>query len=211
MNRPNRSNEPLAAVSALPGSKPITEVRADDPDGELVRSVRQGEREAFNALVRRHQRAVFALALRYVRHEADAQDLVQKTFVRALGALDRFRGDSSFRTWLFRIAINLCKNHLRDRKREIGEAIDDPDVIDAEGPQRLIDRERADRLRRAVAKLPNKQRTVLELRIYHELPFRDVADLAECTENAAKVNFHYAVKKLRSLLASFEEALESES
>ena len=152
--------------------------------------------------MRRYQRPLYYLALRYVRVEADAKDLAQRTFIKVLGALPGFRADSSFRTWLYRIAINLCLNHLRDRKREevraeLGEALPAPA---AGGELALLDRERGARLREAIAELPPKQRMVLELRIYDELPFREVAELAGCSENSAKVNFHHAVKRLRSLL-----------
>ncbi|HWM84920.1 MAG TPA: sigma-70 family RNA polymerase sigma factor, partial [Kofleriaceae bacterium] len=87
-------------------------------DAALVARYRAGDRSAFEDLVRRYQRPLYYLALRYVRVEADAADLAQRTLVKVYGALAGFRADSSFRTWLYRIAINLCLNHLRDRKRE---------------------------------------------------------------------------------------------
>jgi RNA polymerase sigma-70 factor (ECF subfamily) len=171
-------------------------------DAALVARFRAGDRGAFDELVRRYQRPLYYLALRYVRIEADAKDLAQRTFIKVLGALPGFRADSSFRTWLYRIAINLCLNHLRDRKREevraeLGEALPAPQTS---GEGALIDRERGARLREAIAELPPKQRMVLELRIYDELPFREVAELAGCSENSAKVNFHHAVKRLRSIV-----------
>lgn len=172
-------------------------------DGLLIERFRAGDRTAFEELVRRYQRPVFSLALRYLRSDADAKDLVQRTFVKAYGALGGFRAEASFRTWLYRIAINLCLNHLRDRRREevrseLADAVPAPQVG---GERALLERERGDHLRDAIAELPPKQRLVLELRIYDELPFREVAELAGCSENAAKVNFHHAVKRLRALLS----------
>ena len=171
-------------------------------DALLIERFRAGDRAAFEELVRRYQRPVFSLALRYLRSDADAKDLVQRTFVKAYGALAGFRAEASFRTWLYRIAINLCLNHLRDRRREevrseLGDALPAPQVG---GEKALLERERGAHLRDAIAELPPKQRLVLELRIYDELPFREVAELAGCSENAAKVNFHHAVKRLRALL-----------
>jgi RNA polymerase sigma-70 factor, ECF subfamily len=171
-------------------------------DAALIERYRTGDRSAFDELVRRYQRPLYYLALRYVRVEADAKDLAQRAMVKAYGALAGFRADSSFRTWLYRIAINLCLNHLRDRKREemrpeLGEAMAAPA---AGGERALIDRERGELLRDAIAELPPKQRMVLELRVYDELPFREVAELAGCTENSAKVNFHHAVKRLRAIM-----------
>lgn len=179
------------------------EARPDDPDLPLVERFRSGERRAFDEIVRRHQTALWRMARRYVKNDADASDVVQQTFVRAFRGLAKFRHAATVRTWLYRISINLALNHVRDRAREEPR---DPEALDAgstgaTGPQRIIDGEDAARLRAAIEALPPKQRMVLELRIFDELPFKEVADLADCTENAAKVNFHYAVKRLREILA----------
>jgi RNA polymerase sigma-70 factor, ECF subfamily len=173
-------------------------------DAALVDRYRAGDASAFDELVRRYQRPLYYLALRYVRVEADAKDLAQRTFVKVFGALSGFRADSSFRTWIYRIAINLCLNHLRDRKREeirgeLGDALPAPG---AGGERALLDRERGARLRDAIAELPPKQRMVLELRVYDELPFREVAELVGCSENSAKVNFHHATRRLRAILGA---------
>ncbi len=170
-----------------------------DLDLRLVQRFRSGEQRAFDELVRRHQRPVFQLCLRYLRNQADAKDVTQRAFVKAFQALEGFRGESSFRTWLYRIAVNLSLNHIRDHKREQpAEIRDDQLTRRPTGPQRIISGEDADLLREAIAELPPKQRTVLEMRVYDELSFREVAELMGTTENAAKVNFHHAVKKLRA-------------
>ena len=179
---------------------------ADDPDIGFVERFCAGERRAFDELVRRYQRKIYFLAMRYLKNEADAADIAQKTFVRAYKAMSSFQGKSSFRTWLYRIAINLSLNHIRDNKRERATDIkDDALSQSAVGMRRIVEDERAAALREAIEQLPPKQRTVLELRIYDELPFKEVAELAGCTENAAKVNFHHAVKRLRTLLADRQE------
>ena len=177
-------------------------------DGELVTRYLAGDGRAFDELVRHYQRPIYQLAYRYLRSEADAKDLTQRTFLKVYGALPRFRAEASFRTWIYRIAINLCLNELRDRRR--GEASDRPDIIDqatAPAPdiESLDEQARGAWLRRAIASLPPKQRMVLELRIYDELPFREVAELVGSTENAAKVNFHHAVKRLRALVEAAPE------
>jgi RNA polymerase sigma-70 factor (ECF subfamily) len=173
-------------------------------DAELVSRYLAGDRRAFEELVRNYQRPIYHLAMRYLRSEADAKDVTQRTFIKVYGALPRFRAESSFRTWIYRIAINLCLNQLRDRKREEtrgdSEALDRAATTQPVGPAELDARERGEWLRRAVTELPPKQRMVLELRVYDELPFREVAELVGSTENAAKVNFHHAVKRLREIL-----------
>lgn len=172
---------------------------AEHEDDRLVERFRGGDRDAFDALVRRHQRTVFAIARRYVRDDAEAKDLTQRAFVRAFQGLAGLRGAGAFRTWLYRIVANLALNHLRDHARlRPTEGVDV--AVEPVGAGRMAAAEEQARLRAAVDKLPPRQRLVLELRIYDELPFRDVAEVAGCSENAAKVNFHHAVKRLRELL-----------
>jgi len=172
-----------------------------DLDVALVARARRGERDAFESLVRRHQRGLWRLVRRYVRADADASDVTQQAFVRAYRALDGFRGEASVKSWLYRIGINLALNHMRDRARERPTELD-PEAISvgAVGASVLLAQEQQAALRAAVTALPPKQKMVLELRVYDELSFRDVAALCDCTENAAKVSFHFAVKRLRGLL-----------
>jgi RNA polymerase sigma-70 factor (ECF subfamily) len=175
---------------------------AADEDEDLVSRHRAGERRAFDELVRKYQRSIYFLTLRYVKDPDDAKDVAQRAFVRAFEALGGFRGGSTFKTWLYRIAINLSLNHLRDHARERPAALeDDLLVTDAVGAGRLLSDEERRRLRAAIEALPPKQRLVLELRVFEELPFREVAAVADCSENAAKVNFHLAVKRLRQELS----------
>lgn len=150
---------------------------------------------------------------RYLKNEADTADVVQQAFVRALRALASFRGAATLRSWLFRIAINCALSWIRDHKREV--PTEPNDLGEDEGPggeltvlHQLESRDRGEALRGAVAKLPPKQKLVLELRVFDDLSFREVAELAECSENTAKVNFHYALKRLRELMA---EAAPAES
>ena len=179
-----------------------SDAAALDPDRDVLERHRAGERGAFDELVRRHQRALWRVARRYVKNDADASDVVQQAFVRAFRAVDAFRGAATVRSWLFRITINAALNHLRDHGRERPDEIaEDALTTTATGSHNIEAAQDKDKLRAAVAALPDKQRMVLELRVFDDLSFREVAELAACTENAAKVNFHYAVKRLRQLMA----------
>jgi RNA polymerase sigma-70 factor, ECF subfamily len=173
---------------------------AVDEDGEAIARYRAGDARAFDGLVRKYQRPIYYLALRYVKNPDDAKDVAQRAFVRAFQSLRGFRGASSFKTWLYRIAVNLSLNHLRDRK-PTSELSEDVLVADAVGAARLDAGEDRRKLRRALEALPPKQRLVLELRVFEDLAFKEVAEVAECSENAAKVNFHHAVKRLREELS----------
>jgi RNA polymerase sigma-70 factor (ECF subfamily) len=178
-----------------------------DPDSDLLPALREGDRRAFDQLIRRHQRGVWRVVQRYLKNDADTADVVQQSFVRALRALASFRGAATLRSWLYRIAINCALSWIRDHKREVptepsdlsgedGATGSEPTVL-----HQLESRDRGEALRAAVARLPPKQKLVLELRVFDDLSFREVAELAECSENTAKVNFHYALKRLRELMA----------
>jgi len=169
---------------------------SEPDDQELVARFRRGEGAAFDALVRRYQRPIYWLALRYVGNDADAKDVAQRALVQAFVKLRQLRDAGSFRAWVYRMAANLSLNVVRDRKPQA--PLGDELVAPAREP--LIEVETQRRLRAAVTKLPPQQRLVVELRIYEELPFADVAEIAECSEDSAKVNFHHAMKRLRTIM-----------
>jgi RNA polymerase sigma-70 factor, ECF subfamily len=192
---------PTSGTLAAPGT-----VTAADPDRELAERFRDGDSAAFDLLVRRHQKGMWRLVRRYVKRDADAADVTQLAFVRAFRGLAAFRGTATVRSWLYRIAINCALSWLRDHRREQPAELDDEALTEASPVIAQISAgdDRA-RLRRAIAQLPPKQKLVLELRVFDDLPFREVAELAECSENTAKVNFHYAVKRLRDILGADHE------
>ena len=180
----------------------------DTPDEALVKRAQGGDRAALDRLVRRHQRALFALCLRYVRDADEAADLVQRSFVRAMGKLADLRDAGVFRSWILRIGAHLALNHIRDHARFVtddGELETGPSDERAPSASAALDRleaaEEASVLRAAVNELPTKQRMTLELRIYEDLPFRDIGAALGISEGAAKVNFHYAIRKLRGTFA----------
>ena len=193
-------------AAGLPLLERSAAVTAADPDQELAERFRDGERTAFDALVRRHQKGVWRLIRRYVKSDADAADVTQLAFVRAFRGLATFRGTATVRSWLYRIAINCALSWLRDHRREQpAEISEDALTEDNPAPAQLSASDDRARLRAAIAQLPPKQKLVLELRVFDDLAFREVADLADCSENTAKVNFHYAVKRLRDILGGDHE------
>ncbi|MES1206895.1 MAG: sigma-70 family RNA polymerase sigma factor [Pseudomonadota bacterium] len=177
----------------------------ETPDDVLVAQAQRGDRTALGELVARHQRALFVLCMRYVRDTDEAADLVQRAFVRAMTKLGELREAGSFRSWILRIGAHLALNHLRDNARFVsdGGEVERGDADSggaAPALERLESAEQAAALRDAVRTLPTKQRMTLELRIYEDLSFREIAAALEISEGAAKVNFHYAVRKLRAVL-----------
>ena len=173
-------------------------------DAELVEAWRAGDGAALEKLIRRHQSAVYRLVLRTTGDPTAAEDLTQKAFLKAIGRLGRLRGGGAFRTWLFRIALNLARNRHRNARRwrqAEPEAIFETPVADDDPHEVLEARERADAIRAAVDKLPRMQREVVRLRLDADLPFKEIARILDTTEASAKVSFHHAVRTLRQRLA----------
>ncbi len=170
----------------------------DDDEDALVARIRAGERAAFTDVVKRHRDAVQRLVRGYVTSDAAAEDLTQQTFLSALRAIDTFRGEARLGTWLHRIAVNTALNFARDEKRARSVSIEEVELItNALGTGRMAAREAKRKLGAAVAELPSKQRIVVELRLVHELSFKAIAEIAECSEESARANFQHGVKRLR--------------
>jgi RNA polymerase sigma-70 factor (ECF subfamily) len=198
MNAPTQERPRLHVVHEGEAGEP-----AGPADWDLVTAHVAGDTTAFNELVRRYERPVYRLALRYAHDSDEAEELAQRTFLRVLDHASSLRPEQPFRAYVFRVAANLCKNHLRDRAKLVFGV-----PLDAAAPQTdsLEDRERRLRLRTALAKLPLRQRQVVSLRIDAELPFAQIAESMGITENNAKVTFHHAMKRLRSIVAEEEVA-----
>jgi RNA polymerase sigma-70 factor (ECF subfamily) len=145
---------------------------------------------------------VYQVCYRFVGNHEDASDLTQDVFLRAYRGLAKFRGQSAVSTWLYRIAVNVCLNRVAakppdaeplDEKRGVPAAVDPP-------YERMIREERYARVRRAVEKLPNKQRTALILRVYQELSHQDIAAILGSSVGAVKANVFHALQNLKKLL-----------
>lgn len=174
-------------------------------DSQLLDNYSAGDESAFEELVRRHQRTIYDLAYRMLENHADAADLAQKTFVQAFLHCRSFRRESSFRTWLFQIGLNLCRNAIRDRARLTHENVEDlPLVAPHDTLKTAAEAEVRDRLGSAIRKLPDRQREALVLRVYHNHPFAEIGTIMSCSEGTAKANYHHAVNRLRQVLVGSE-------
>jgi RNA polymerase sigma factor (sigma-70 family) len=174
-------------------------------DETLVREFRKGSKDAFSELVRRHSKPLTMMILRIIRDEEESKDLSQKAFMKAYTGLPRFLMASSFKTWLYRIAINLVKDHLRVCKHV--KAPDEVDEIpDAEAsPEHRLDQARnLEKMREAIEDLPEKQRLTLQLRTYEGMDYREIARILGGTSGGARGNFFQAVKTLRERLGTEE-------
>ena len=175
---------------------------ADDAlDAELIARWRAGDERAATALVKRQAPALARFAASMGERE-DVEELVQDTFVRAFGALDTFRADSSLRTWLFTILRHLRLDRRRAEKRrrdrtevQEADAASEYDALDG-----LVATETEARVRRAVESLTPMQREVFTLRVAEGLSYREIAGIAGTTEGAARVHYHNAMRAVKEFL-----------
>jgi RNA polymerase sigma-70 factor, ECF subfamily len=172
-------------------------------DTALVEACLAGDREAFDVIVRRHQRNVYQLCYRFAGNHEDASDLAQDVFIRAYRGLRSFRGTSAFSTWLYRVGVNVCLNRVGARPPRQFVTLDAVERVGA-GSERadsmISRRERAAEVRAAIARLPRKQRAALILRVYHELPHDQIAGILGSSVGAVKANFFHALANLRKFL-----------
>ncbi len=181
-------------------------------DSILVERFRHGDEGAFNKLVERHKREAYFIALRLTRSHEDARDLAQDAFVRCYQSMENFRGDSSFRTWLYRIVINLSLNYLKapriSRRVELQEGEMDTMAGNGTASDPLLalqQQQRTAMLKDAIARLPVKQKQTLMLKVYGELKYEEISEIMRCPVGTAKANFYHAVKRLRELIGDNEE------
>jgi RNA polymerase sigma-70 factor (ECF subfamily) len=200
------SNRPDAEVDAtgMAGAAPVPAAAglATLDDAALVDAAVAGDRAAFDVLVRRHQRTVYGVCYRFAGDHADASDLAQDAFVRAYRGLARFKREAAFSTWLYRIAVNVCLSRAAV-KGPVLDPIEPLDLADVRGdrPDDPLRRaEDAARVKAAIARLPEKQRLTVILRVYHELPHEVIARTLGSTVGTVKANFFHALRNLRRLL-----------
>jgi RNA polymerase sigma-70 factor, ECF subfamily len=207
----DRSNRPYVAPARLNiTEKGPSALRMTWTDEELVARSIGGDANSFNELIKRWERPIYALAYRQIGREEDARDVCQETFLRAYRALNGFRGQAKFSSWLYRIALNLCRDWLRrERRTPVVTVSEDVDLIELasklEPSESIEDRVARHDLSRAVeramAVLPEEQRTAILLKEYHGLTFQEIADLVGCPLSTVKTRLYQGLAVLRRELA----------
>jgi RNA polymerase sigma-70 factor (ECF subfamily) len=179
-------------------------------DEELVAHATAGDLDSFNQLVARWERPIYALAYRTLGREEDARDVVQEAFLRAYRGPRGFKGQAKFSSWLYRITLNLCRDSMRRERRapivQVPEGTDPVDLADAQAsPNESVEdlvarRELSQAVARAMAELPEEQRTAILLKEYHGLTFQEIADTLGCPLSTVKTRLYQGLSVLRRRL-----------
>ena len=184
-------------------------------EAEIIQAAVSGDTQAFNRLVLDHREGAMLLASRLLRNRQDAEDVVQEAFVKVWEELPRFRGESAFSSWLYRIVYNLSLNKLRGTKfkkllRISEEREDDEEASwnipsqDLTPDETLILNERRERLESAIKKLPTKQRSIFVMRHEQGLSNTEIAEITGKSEGSVKANFSFAVARLKKELEEYQ-------
>jgi RNA polymerase sigma-70 factor (ECF subfamily) len=181
-------------------------------DEELVVSLRSGDSQSLGVLVTRWERPLFCFAYRMLRRQEDARDICQETFLRVLRKAHRFKEGSKFSTWMYQIALNLCRDQLRKRRRwsmilsegrEIDERIDTPSRAGSEDTDPSLGVERNEQsvmIQQALMEIPPEQREVLIMKEYEGLKFKEIAEILGAPESTVKSRMYYGLTGLKSAL-----------
>jgi len=180
-------------------------------DEELVALSLRGDADSFNELVLRWERPIYALAYRTIGRDEDARDICQETFLRAFRSLPAFRGQAKFSSWLYRIALNLCRDWIRRERRtalvQAPEGVEIAEMAAQIEPVESIEdlvarRDLARVIERAMARLSEDQRTAIVLKEYHGLTFQEIADVVGCPLSTVKTRLYQGLSVLRRELTT---------
>lgn len=183
-------------------------IQVEKTDLQLVEEVRNGQRSSFSELVKRHQKGLLRLSMRFVKDLDIAQDVVQESFIKTYEKLNSFEGRSSFKSWLYQITVNTARNKLRENRHDFSDIEDVQLGVDPQAEKSLVHRAVGEILNVEVEKLPFKQKTALVLRVYEDMSFSEISEIMECPYDTAKANYRHALLKLKEV---FEDRAELKS
>jgi RNA polymerase sigma-70 factor (ECF subfamily) len=210
--RQNKTGLPvLGEGSTVSATTPAVQASAVelDADQEIVARVRNGDREAFAKLVLKYQSRVFTLAMRILDNRSEAEDIAQDIFVKVFQSLHDFRGASRFSTWLYRIAVNHCLNHIRRRTRQqqtfvVTESEEWMQESSGSNPQKTLEqKERWALVQAKLQLLSPEHRTIVLLRDFEGLSYEEIADVLQLESGTVKSRLHRARMELKALLEPY--------
>jgi RNA polymerase sigma-70 factor (ECF subfamily) len=194
------------------------EPEAEFQEAEWVQRAQQGDVKAFDRLVAEYQGRIYALLYHMTSNREDAEDLVQEVFVKAYKALPKFRGQSSFYTWVYRIAVNRAINFVKTRKRRRGLSLDDvdlaierdPALVELSGNETPLRQmklaEMQEKLNEALQTLSENHRTVVVLHDIQGLPHQEIGELLGCSTGTVRSRLFYARQQLQAQLSDLQSS-----
>lgn len=198
--------------------QPASTGRDPVDDRELVESARKGDRDAFRVLFERYHRRAYALAFGVLRHQDDALDVVQDAFIKAHKYLDKFEGNSSFYTWLYRIVMNLAIDHMRKHRRVKPVELDEqhldgtvgddallPKILGGNPGRALLDKEIRARIDQALSELSENHRSVLVMRELEGMSYEEMAQAMNCSKGTIMSRLFHARKNMQKRLVDLVE------
>ncbi|MBL7129397.1 MAG: sigma-70 family RNA polymerase sigma factor [Ignavibacteria bacterium] len=186
-------------------------------DNEIIENFKNGNQNAFNLLVLKYQKKIYWVIRKMVLDHDDADDITQEVFIKLYKSIDKFRGESQFYTYIYKIAVNLSLNHLNKNKRNYAKKINlDSEAYkikskDKSSDEHFDDKNRTKILEDAISTLPDQQRAVFNLRFYDNLSYDEIARILNKSTGGMKANYFHAVKKIEVFLKSkknFEEIIK---
>jgi len=192
----------------------LTKGKSKQTDQQLVDRVFKGNKHAFDLLVLRYQHRILALVSRFIRDQSEVEDVCQEAFIKAYRALPKFRGDSAFYTWLYRIAINTAKNHMVTKgRRPPGTDVDLGDADLAELPAELVDNGSPEEnlssnelhllINNAIEELPEDLRTAFTLREFGGLSYEEITQIMDCPVGTVRSRIFRAREALDAVISPF--------
>jgi RNA polymerase sigma-70 factor (ECF subfamily) len=173
---------------------------SQDPDIELVERYFGGDTAAFDEIMIRYERQIYRVCYRFVENRDDALDLAQDVFIKAFEHLPTFRRESTLKTWLYRIAINHCLNHVKKHSQQFVEVSEFTASVHPAVQHHLEHEEQREHFRRLVKRLPPKQKAILELRINEQLSYEEIAQISGRSVSTIKASVFFALEKMRKLV-----------
>jgi RNA polymerase sigma factor (sigma-70 family) len=174
----------------------------------FINQLLSGDRKALEIFVNDNRHKIFRICLAYVQNEHNASDLTQEVFIKALEKLHQYKGDSKISTWLTRIAINLSLNYLRDNKKRLQQVGLESFDFESNQPNKLLSGEVKQMVRKAIYKLPEKQRKVFILSFYLDLSYAEIGEITAMTISSIESLLFRARKNLRSYLQKFYDEIK---
>ncbi len=189
-------------------------INIDSDDIEIIDSFKKGNEHAFNILVNKYQKKVYWIVRKMVLDHDDANDITQDIFIKIHSSLKDFRGDSKFFTYIYKISVNFCLNHISKKKRTSNREIDiEDDTLDIKstdmGTDEHYDEKRKQKLlKEAIENLEGQQRAVFNMRFYDNLSYEEIAAMMNKSVGGMKANYFHAVKKIEAYIKSKKDIKE---